>query len=79
MEKSHQVGVGLDVIGINADYSLDLDALERAITPATLLITISHASNVIGVVTPVQRSQKTATKKASSCLLMAPSQYLTCR
>ena len=46
-------GVRLDVIGINADYSLDLDALKRAITPATRLITISHASNVIGVVTPV--------------------------
>ncbi len=46
-------GVSLDVIGINADYSLDLDALKRAITPATRLITISHASNVIGVVTPV--------------------------
>jgi len=46
-------GVNLDVIGINADYSLDLDALKRVITPATRLITISHASNVIGVVTPV--------------------------
>ncbi len=46
-------GVGLDVIGINADYSLDLDALKRAITPATRLITVSHASNVIGVITPI--------------------------
>ncbi len=46
-------GVGIDVIGINADYSLDLDAMKQAITPATRLITVSHASNVIGVVTPV--------------------------
>jgi cysteine desulfurase/selenocysteine lyase len=46
-------GVELDVIGIHADYSLDLDALKRAITPETRLITVSHASNVIGVVTPV--------------------------
>ena len=46
-------GVGLDVIGINADYRLDLDALERAITPATRLVAISHASNVLGVVTPL--------------------------
>ena len=46
-------GVGLDVIGINADFSLDLDALKRAITPSTRLITVSHASNVTGVVTPV--------------------------
>ena len=47
-------GVGLDVIGINADYSLDLDALKRAIMPATRLIAVSHASNVIGVVTPLE-------------------------
>jgi len=46
-------GVGLDVININADYSLDLEALKRAITPSTRLIAVSHASNVIGVVTPV--------------------------
>jgi cysteine desulfurase/selenocysteine lyase len=46
-------GVGLDVIGINADYSLDLDALKSAITPSTRLITVSHASNVTGVVTPI--------------------------
>jgi cysteine desulfurase/selenocysteine lyase len=51
-------GVGLDVIGINADYSLDLDALKRAITPATRLITVSHASNVIGVVTPISEIAK---------------------
>jgi cysteine desulfurase/selenocysteine lyase len=46
-------GVGLDVISINADYSLDLDALKHAITPRTRLVAVSHASNVIGVVTPV--------------------------
>ena len=48
-----RLGVGLDVIGIHADYSLDLAALERAITPSTRLVTVTHASNVIGVVTPV--------------------------
>jgi cysteine desulfurase / selenocysteine lyase len=51
-------GVGLDVIGINADYSLDLDALKGAITPATRLITVSYASNVIGVVTPISEIAK---------------------
>jgi cysteine desulfurase/selenocysteine lyase len=51
-------GVGLDVIGINADFSLDLDALKRTITPATRLITVSHASNVIGVVTPISEIAK---------------------
>jgi cysteine desulfurase/selenocysteine lyase len=45
--------VRLDVIGIHNDYSLDLEALERAITPSTRLITVTHASNVVGVVTPI--------------------------
>ena len=47
-------GVELDVIGVLADYSLDLDALKQAITPTTRLITVSHASNVIGVVAPIE-------------------------
>ena len=51
-------GVGLDVIGIHTDYSLDLAELERAITPSTRLVTITHASNVIGVVTPVTEIAK---------------------
>ena len=38
----------------SADYSLDLDALKQAITPTTRLITVSHASNVIGVVAPIE-------------------------
>jgi cysteine desulfurase / selenocysteine lyase len=47
-------GVELDVIGINPDYSLDLAALDAAITPSTRLVAVTHASNVLGVVTPVQ-------------------------
>ncbi len=47
-------GVALDVIGINPDYSLDLAALEAAITPSTRIVAVTHASNVLGVVTPVQ-------------------------
>jgi cysteine desulfurase/selenocysteine lyase len=51
-------GVGLDVISINDDYSLDLTALEHAITPTTRLITVTHASNVLGVVTPIPEIAK---------------------
>jgi cysteine desulfurase/selenocysteine lyase len=47
-------GVELDLVGIHDDYTLDLAALEKAITPATKLVAVTHASNVLGVVTPVQ-------------------------
>jgi cysteine desulfurase/selenocysteine lyase len=46
-------GVGLDVIGITPDYSLDLAALEKAMSPSTRLVAVTHVSNVLGVVTPV--------------------------
>ena len=51
-------GVSVDIIGLGEDYSLDLDALEKAITPATRLVTVTHASNVLGVVTPVREIAK---------------------
>lgn len=47
-------GVGLDVIGIDAEFLPDLSALQNAITPQTRLVAVTHASNVLGVVTPVQ-------------------------
>jgi cysteine desulfurase / selenocysteine lyase len=47
-------GVTLDVTGINPDYSFDLEALENAITPSTRLVAVTHASNVLGAVMPVQ-------------------------
>jgi cysteine desulfurase/selenocysteine lyase len=54
--KSH--GVDVDVIGIRPDYSLDLAALETMISPQTRLVTVTHASNVLGVVTPVKEIAK---------------------
>ena len=47
-------GVATDSIGISPDYTLDLAALERAITESTRLVAVTQASNVLGVVTPVR-------------------------
>jgi cysteine desulfurase/selenocysteine lyase len=51
-------GVELDLIGIRPDYSPDLAALEAVITPQTRLVTVTHASNVLGVVTPIKEIAK---------------------
>ncbi|MCX6682845.1 MAG: aminotransferase class V-fold PLP-dependent enzyme [Methanoregula sp.] len=51
-------GVEVEIIGINPDYSLDLSALKTAITDATRLVAITHASNVLGVVVPVEKIVK---------------------
>ena len=46
-------GVTVDVVGILDDYSFDLSAFEAAITGSTRLVAVTHASNVLGVITPV--------------------------
>jgi cysteine desulfurase/selenocysteine lyase len=51
-------GVITDVVGIRDDYSLDLAALEAAITDTTRLVAVTHASNVLGVITPIREIAK---------------------
>jgi cysteine desulfurase/selenocysteine lyase len=50
--------VSVDVAGIRNDYSFDLAAFESAITERTRLVAITHASNVLGVITPVAEIAK---------------------
>jgi cysteine desulfurase/selenocysteine lyase len=50
----HARGVDVDTIGLGADFLLDPGALDAIITPATRLVTVTHASNVLGVITPLQ-------------------------
>jgi cysteine desulfurase/selenocysteine lyase len=47
-------GVSVDIANIRDDYSFDLAAFEAAITDRTRLVAITHASNVLGVITPVK-------------------------
>lgn len=47
-------GVAVTVARCFPDGSLDLTALEEAICPATRLIVVNHASNVVGTVLPIQ-------------------------
>lgn len=47
-------GVEIDLIGIDADYALDLNALEEVLSGGSVrLVAVTHASNVLGVTTPV--------------------------
>ncbi len=48
-------GVSVDLIGINTDYTLDLSAIKNTITDTTRLVAVTHASNVLGVVTPIEK------------------------
>ncbi|MDV2482233.1 aminotransferase class V-fold PLP-dependent enzyme [Methanoculleus sp. Wushi-C6] len=64
-------GVGLDVIGIDADYALDLAALEKAVAGGVRLVAVSHASNVLGVTTPVAEIARICREHGTLLLLDA--------
>ncbi|MCP1662374.1 MAG: aminotransferase class V-fold PLP-dependent enzyme [Methanocalculus sp. MSAO_Arc1] len=46
-------GVELRVIGITEEYALDLNALEEELKGGARLVAVTHASNAIGILTPV--------------------------
>ena len=46
--------VATDIVGITPEYTLDITALEKAITDSTRLVAVTQASNVLGTVTPVK-------------------------
>ena len=54
MRLRDQKGIDLQLIAPAADGALDLADFERAITPDTRLVAITHASNVLGNLVPVR-------------------------
>jgi cysteine desulfurase len=54
-ETMAKCGYSATVVGVNSDGSLDLDELERAITPQTAIITAMWANNETGVLFPVDK------------------------
>lgn len=47
-------GVVIEVIGLGPDYSLDMEALRTTLKDPVRLVAVTHASNVLGTVTPVK-------------------------
>jgi cysteine desulfurase / selenocysteine lyase len=52
----------LKVIPLKQDHSLDYDAIESLITPATRVISIAHVSNTLGLVTDLEKIRALAKK-----------------
>ena len=46
-------GCEVTVLGVGADGLVDLDALRRALTPATILVSVMAANNEIGTLQPI--------------------------
>lgn len=58
-----RIGITIKVVPILDDGSLDMDAYEAMLTPEVKLVSITHASNVLGTVNPAARIAKLAHAK----------------
>jgi cysteine desulfurase family protein len=70
-------GVKLTVVCCSKDGTLDPRDVERAIGPATRLIVLNHASNVIGTLLPVREVSRIA-RKSGLLLLVDAAQTAGC-
>lgn len=57
-----KIGASVTYLDVQADGLIDLVALEKAITPQTILITIMYGNNEIGVVQPIREIAAIAKK-----------------
>jgi cysteine desulfurase/selenocysteine lyase len=59
-ELARRTGAQLKWFSVKEDYRLDLDSLDKIITPKTKVVALTHQSNVLGTVIPLQEIVKRA-------------------
>ena len=64
-------GATLKFIGLDDDYKLDLSDLDTLLTAKTRLVAITHMSNVLGTITPVERIIEGAHRVGAAVLVDA--------
>ena len=63
-----RAGAVLKWVDVRDDGSLDIEALDAAITPKTRLVAVTHMSNVLGTITPLAEIVKRAHAKGVAVL-----------
>ncbi|MEG8042786.1 cysteine desulfurase [Sphingomonas faeni] len=66
---AERLGVAIDVLPLTPDHCIDLDAMERMITPAHKLVALGHVSNVLGSVLDAKRATEIAHSVGAKILL----------
>ncbi len=66
---AERIGVAIDVLPLTEDHRIDLDAMERIITPAHKLVALGHVSNVLGSVLDAKRATDIAHAAGAKILL----------
>jgi len=62
-KRLERYGFEVTYLPVNKEGLVDLESLRRAITPKTILISIMHANNEIGVIQPIEQIGKIAKEK----------------
>lgn len=68
---ARQAGARVTVVGVQDDGRLRMDELERALTPRTRLVAVTHVSNVLGIVYPVAEICELARRRGAAVLVDA--------
>ena len=66
---AERVGAAIDVLPLTADHRIDLDAMERILTPQHKLVALAHVSNVLGSVLDAKRATDLAHGVGAKILL----------
>ncbi|WP_375429269.1 aminotransferase class V-fold PLP-dependent enzyme [uncultured Sphingomonas sp.] len=66
---AERVGAAIDVVPLTLDHRIDLDAMERMITPAHRMVALNHVSNVFGSVLDGRRASEIAHSVGAKILL----------
>ncbi|WP_343520203.1 cysteine desulfurase [Sphingomonas sp.] len=66
---AERTGAAIDVIPLTEDHRIDLDAMERMLTPAHKLVALAHVSNVLGSVLDARRAAALAHAVGAKLLL----------
>ncbi|MGU3315685.1 aminotransferase class V-fold PLP-dependent enzyme [Sphingomonas sp. M6A6_1c] len=66
---AERVGAAIDVLPLTADQRIDLDAMERMLTPHHKLVALAHVSNVLGSVLDAKRATDLAHGVGAKILL----------
>ena len=66
---AERVGAAVDVLPLTDDHRIDLDAMERMLTPQHKLVALAHVSNVLGSVLDAKRATDLAHGVGAKILL----------
>ena len=64
-----RAGARLDLLRVAPDYTLDLSDLDAFLTPETKLVALTHVSNVLGTITPVEEVAAAAHRAGARVLV----------